>query len=90
MLLGPFPPRSCPSLALSGSMTLCSPVSCNYSRTAVFLIITAVSQGRGSQPSQPAAADHAAHLWTPLTLLSPSPPALYSPMSASPALAVTV
>lgn len=44
MLLGPFSPRSCPSLALSGSITLCSPVSGTYSRTAVFLKITPVSQ----------------------------------------------
>lgn len=78
MLLGPFPPHSCPSLALSGSTTLCSLVSCNYSRTAVFLIITPVSQGRGSQPSHPAAADHAAHLWTHPHPLIPFP--------ASPAL----
>lgn len=45
-LLGPFSPHSCPSLTLSGSMTLCSPMSSTSSRTAVFLIITPVSQGK--------------------------------------------
>lgn len=45
-LSGPFSPHSCPSLTLSGSMTLCSPMSSTSSRTAVFLIITPVIKGK--------------------------------------------